>query len=102
MNPKYRNVTGIVLLIVFLGLLGWDIVLATDKIEGNTISEVLGELAVAGWLIAFLMGHWWPLQRVLARIWSKDLSALSVSQLKDMRIEIDRQLGAKERGHRVG
>ena len=98
MNPKHRYFTGLSLFALFIGLLIWDVFLVTDGVEGNTISEVIGDFAVAAWLVAFLAGHWWPQQRILARIWTKELAVLSIEQLKDMRIEVDRQIGSKERG----
>lgn len=68
---KAGTLTGVTLLAVFLGLLGWDIALATDGVEGNTISEVLAGAPLPVVLIAgYLVGHFWPVKAVLRAIWA--------------------------------
>jgi hypothetical protein len=54
-------VLGIVITIT-LGVIIWDLKLATDKVEGNTISEIMTKLAHKHPMVSFawgvLMGHW--------------------------------------------
>ena len=72
LNTNYRNITGIGLFVLLLGLLVYDILPATSDAEGDTISEVLADLPAAGILLAgYFLGHFWPIGTVLKRIWAK-------------------------------
>lgn len=71
-DPKYRNHTGITLLLFFCALLVWDLILATDSTDGNTISEVLAGAPTPGILLAgYLIGHFWPIKQVLKLAWAE-------------------------------
>jgi len=68
---KASTVTGVALLAVFLVLLGWDVWLATNEVEGDTISEVLAGAPLPVVLIAgYLLGHFWPIKAVLRAAWA--------------------------------
>jgi len=64
MSPKC---TAIGLIVVGVGLLVWDIALATDSVPANTISAVVHKWGTNSWFILIgigvLLGHFfWPLQ----------------------------------------
>lgn len=56
------TLTLIILGILTVALIGWDIFLVLDKIDGNTISEALGRVAGRSVLLpsalGYLLGHW--------------------------------------------
>jgi hypothetical protein len=62
-----KKVTISILIIVALLLIGWDIYVAVNKDEGDTISEVLlwvGSHPVLPFAMGVLMGHlFWPQYR---------------------------------------
>lgn len=56
-----RRLVQIILGALTLGLIAWDVLLATDRVEGNTISEVVQGVAKQSWfsfLCGFVCGHW--------------------------------------------
>ena len=57
-----KRVVGIVVVAVTVVLSIWDIFLAADGADGNTISEVIREVSgsypVVPFGFGFLMGHW--------------------------------------------
>jgi len=89
MDLRYRNVTGFVLFAAFFGLVVWDVWLLVDGKDGNTISEVLGNVAAVGFLLSYLVGHFWPQTTVIALLWRKDLRSMTDSQLQALRKDID-------------
>ena len=65
-----RNVTGVVLLVVFVGLLAYDLLPFASEAEGDTISEVLhGAPAQVLLLVGYLLGHFWPLRVAFRAAW---------------------------------
>lgn len=72
MKTRTRNITIIIMAVVFVGLIGWDIYVFLNDTEGDTISEITlsftqkhtGMLVAIVWSLGFLMGHlFWP-QRI--------------------------------------
>ena len=90
LHPTYRNLTGAVLFGLLLGLLCWDIVLALDEHPQNTISEVVSDYPAVAMIFAYLLGHGWPMQKVLAAIWKRELVTLNADQLAEVKTEVDR------------
>lgn len=81
LDTNYKNITGIGLLVVFIGLLLYDILPATNSAEGDTISEVLQNLPRVGILLAgYFMGHFWPTDQILRFLWAKPDSAESAEE----------------------
>jgi hypothetical protein len=54
MNTKI--VTGIVMVAALVGLVGWDLVANFNKVEGDTISEMLGGAMKAAPILAVVVG----------------------------------------------
>ena len=81
---KAGTATGVVLLVIFAGLLAWDISLATDGAEGNTISEVMAAAPAPAILIAgYIVGHFWPIRAVLRQIWAAPENSENHADLLD-------------------
>jgi hypothetical protein len=62
----WRKITGITMLVVTVGLIGWDLIVAFNGIDGDTISEIMKNYAHDYPIIPLawgvVLGHWfWPL-----------------------------------------
>jgi hypothetical protein len=69
---NFRNVTGIGLLVVLLGMLLYDLLPFFSEPEGDTISEVLGGAPQSVILLAgFFLGHFWPVKSLVRGIWQQ-------------------------------
>ena len=55
--------TTIAMLIITVVILAWDLCLAMNRKEGDTISEVVRKYSqrfpMIPFIIGFLVGHWW-------------------------------------------
>lgn len=54
MNTKL--ITGIVILVGVIGLVGWDLIVNFNKIEGDTISEMAGAAMKSAPILAVVLG----------------------------------------------
>ena len=71
LNIKWRNVTGIFLLVVMVVIGLYDLIPACTPEQGDTVSELLSENGQWALLLGYLCGHFWPIKSVLRKIWAK-------------------------------